>query len=345
MHCELLVPALLAPQGQPAETRSKMPALELLLALGRRSRSEPRSAERWLLEGFGLTDQPLAAGALTLIGAGMEAGEDFWVRADPVHLQLGRDSLRLVPSSAFAIQREEADALCLSLSGHFSSALELVAVDAHRWCARLKASALLEMHFSGAAPLALAGTDVDGRLKSGEVPADWHAFLNEAQMLLHAHPVNEAREARGELAINSVWLWGSGRAPKDVHAPWSSVSAAEPIALGLARLAGKRTLQPAACAADWVRSLPGEGRHLAVLDSLRVPSACGDAAACQNALSVLERDWFAPLLEALKQNHIGMLSIHVPDAAECESFETVRGDLRRFWRRTRPLSAYSPSSE
>ena len=31
-------------------------------------------------------------------------------------------------------------------------------------------------------------------------------------MLLHQHPVNEAREARGELPVNSFWLSGCGRA-------------------------------------------------------------------------------------------------------------------------------------
>jgi len=34
-----------------------------------------------------------------------------------------------------------------------------------------------------------------------------------------------------------------------------------------------------------------------------------------------------------------MLSLHVPDAAA--SFETVRGDLRRFWRRRRALERYA----
>jgi hypothetical protein len=33
-----------------------------------------------------------------------------------------------------------------------------------------------------------------------------------------------------------------------------------------------------------------------------------------------------------------MLTIHVPEAAA--SFETVRGDLHRFWRRPRPLAEY-----
>jgi len=35
----------------------------------------------------------------------------------------------------------------------------------------------------------------------------WHQLFNEIQMLLFSHPVNEAREVRGELPVNSVWLW------------------------------------------------------------------------------------------------------------------------------------------
>jgi len=38
----------------------------------------------------------------------------------------------------------------------------------------------------------------------------WRRLQNELQMLLHDHPVNAAREARGELAINGIWFWGAG---------------------------------------------------------------------------------------------------------------------------------------
>jgi hypothetical protein len=34
---------------------------------------------------------------------------------------------------------------------------------------------------------------------------------SEAQLVFHAHPVNEAREARGEPVVNSFWLSGCGR--------------------------------------------------------------------------------------------------------------------------------------
>ena len=46
-----------------------------------------------------------------------------------------------------------------------------------------------------------------------------------------------------------------------------------------------------------------------------------------------------PLLAALRSGHIDVITVHVPDASV--SFETIRGDLRRFWRRPRPLAAYA----
>jgi hypothetical protein len=36
-----------------------------------------------------------------------------------------------------------------------------------------------------------------------------------------------------------------------------------------------------------------------------------------------------------------MVTVHVPDAARALSVETVRGDLRRFWRRMRPLADWT----
>ena len=53
----------------------------------------------------------------------------------------------------------------------------------------------------------------------------------------------------------------------------------------------------------------------------------------------LEAHWCAPLLAALRAGRIGMLTLHAPESGV--SFETVRGDLRRFWRRPRPLAAYA----
>src|SRR2546421_398768 len=82
------------------------------------------------------------------------------------------------------------------------------------------------------APIALAGCDVATGLPPNPA-SPGHQLLNEAQMVLHTLPVNESRESRGEPPINSVWLWGAGSAPAVAAPPWQSVSAAEPLALGL----------------------------------------------------------------------------------------------------------------
>ena len=47
-------------------------------------------------------------------------------------------------------------------------------------------------------------------------PKVWQRYLNEAQMLLANLPVNRARTARGEAAVNSVWFWGPERVASDL---------------------------------------------------------------------------------------------------------------------------------
>jgi hypothetical protein len=330
VHCELIVPGLFAGAG------ARAPALELLLARSRGSSAGSKSLEAWLRDGFGLEGEPLAAGALTLAAAGGEPAAHCWARADPVHLKLMRDRLILVPSPAFALSREEADALVEALNRHFGERLWLTAPEPGRWCARLDR----EFACGAASPLDVAGRDVDLALRiGGEAGKRWAALLNEVQMLLHSHPVNQAREERGEAAVNSVWLWGAGVAPQVPPSRWQTVSADDPVARGLARLAGARNRTLPAGAEAWLAGAQ-EGRHLVLLDALRAPLALGESAQYRECIEALEKTWFTPLLAALRAGRVGMITVHVPDNLGA-SFETIRGDLRRFWRRPKALEKYA----
>jgi hypothetical protein len=323
MHCELVVPGLFG-AGRGTKLSTRFAALELLLARGR-SRSAPaQRLEGWLEEVFHLKP-PFPAGALTLLGCGADPGGDSWARADPVHLRVMRDHLTVVPSDAFDLSRDEAEALCRALNLHFSD-MNFMACEPRRWCARLAQEVSIETE----SPLEISGREVD-------LPREAARLLNEAQMVLHEHPVNEAREARGEPAVNSIWLWGAGRAPRGAECPWQSVAANDPAALGAARLAGARHRALPRSAPDWLERLPEDGRHLAVLDALRAPIALGQ----QVPLEELERQWFEPLLAALRSGRIGMVTLHVPDGAEGFSCETIRGDLRRFWRLPKAIEHYA----
>jgi hypothetical protein len=267
--------------------------------------------ERWLQQAFGLEGR-LPAGALSVLGAGGAPGDAIWARADPVHMQVMRDRVVMAPAAAFPLARGDADTLCQAVNAHFAGAIELRAIDPSRWCARLES----EIDAGDEPPLEMAGREATQR--AGDV------LLTEIQMLLHSHPVNAAREARGEPAVNSLWFWGAGRLPGRTQSRWRSVTSEEPLALGLARLAGAAADALPAGADAWLEHAATDGRHLVILDP---------------AVETLERDWFAPLAAALRAGRVGMLSLHDPGAGFC--VETVRGDLLRFWRRPKALESYA----
>jgi hypothetical protein len=318
MHCELVVPGLLA-----AQAAQRAPALELLMARGRRSTAQPESQESWLFERFGAS-QP-AAGAYTLYGAGADPGEAAWARADPVHLRLMRDRVLVVPGEALTLAQSEAEALARRVA----EIVDIRVVSPRRWCMRLPAGTTV----AGEAALEAAGGPAPLERKSD-------ALLTEIQMALHEHPVNEAREARGEPAVNSLWLWGGGAMERLERGSCHSVLSDDPLALGLARAAAARPAPLALDATTWLEGAPEEGRYLIVLDDLRAPAALASPEDARKALERLERAWFAPLLDALRSGRVGMVTLHVPDAGAA-SFETIRGDLRRFWRRPRALEHYT----
>jgi hypothetical protein len=295
VHAELML-------AGPLASSSRLAALELMLARGRASQAEPESPEAWLGRAFGL--EALPAGALT---AG-EAG--FWVRADPVHYRVLRDRIVMLPVPG--IDPAYAAALLETLNAHFAGQHEFRAARPDAWAMRT-ARAPLE----APPPAQAAGVDLAARLPG----APWTALLNEIQMALHEHPASEGRS----LEVNGVWLWGAGELPAAAASRWRTVTADEPLALGLARAAGIGQHVPPPSAGAWLEAMPEDGRHLVALGPLR---------------DELEPAWFAPLLAALKSGRIGMLTLHAPQAGVC--VETARMDLRRFWRRPRALAPHAP---
>ncbi len=332
MHVRLLLAGFAA----PPDAQVRLPALEKLLARGRRTSGPWTSAGQWLLEGFGVerqADWPSAPFALR--GDGGNPGEAFWVHADPVHLAAGNTQVAAAGGDALAITREEADAFAGTINAHFGSAMQVFPLRPGRWYARLAAPPP-----GAAAPLAdvlecgidVSGIDISGAgdPDTGESAIGWHALMNELQMLLFEHPLNLAREERGAPAVNGVWLWGGGRDAPANAAPVTAVHADLPLAAGLASAAG-------------VRAGPLPGRAAALLGHTH----SGVVLAIHERADVeaLERDWMAPLAQALSSGDIGMLTLHLATGEDILSVENTRSDLRRFWRRPRPLAHWLPRAE
>lgn len=132
------------------------------------------------------------------------------VCADPIHLQADRDTATLLPPAMLALSEQEADALLASLNA-------FVAEDG--WWFSRDSAGLWFMHgMEGAAlasypPTFLAHRNASSFLPDGVDSHVWRRLMAELQMLLHTHPVNQLREQRGQLTVNSLWFWGGADLP------------------------------------------------------------------------------------------------------------------------------------
>ena len=208
----LLVPYLFPPARllEAAAQDLHLPALETMLARGTMLPGPAEGVEAALCEALGIASQqdwPLAP--ITLAMDGGVAGDAYWLRADPVHLRVMRDRIVLTDSDALNLSLQEAAALAETVGQHFGDVLQPLPLHPARWYLQRPLPPQLTT-----TPRSVAtGRDIDPLLPQGADAMAYRSVLNELQMLLHEHPVNQAREARGELAVNSLWLWGGGSQP------------------------------------------------------------------------------------------------------------------------------------
>ena len=344
MHCHVIVPDAFWPLQEMTDAMSglALQGLETLIARGTREVSPALAAERWLLESFGVErrgDWPAAPYCLLADGraSGVLPGADYWMRADPVHLRLEGSELLLVDGNACAIKGEEAEILARDINSHFAGSFTLVAQHPERWYMRLPSAPDMETE-----PLAsVCGRSIYAHLPRGPDAIGWRGIANELQMLLHEHSVNVAREARGELSLNSVWLWGAGRAAPPQSRPYRLVLANDPLACGLAQASGAIAEPLPANALAWLDREREPGIVLLVLDALRAPSCHADAPAWRDQLTSLDRDWFAPLVLALRRHKMGMVTLHLLGPQRTLHVETTGNDVHRFWRRAKPLATWA----
>lgn len=330
MLLHIVVPGLLWPKDSLAEVARglELPALHTLLGRGRRTRGPARPVERWLCEAFAVQGEELPIGALRLLGEGGDPGRDAWLCADPVHLRFSRETL-VIDAAGPDLAAGEAAQFAAALNAHLAEFGEFLAPHPRRWYLRAKSAPRIATH----APSAIAGRTLEPFLPQGEDARDWRRLINEAQVLLHNHPLNAAREEAGRTTANSLWPWGAGALPAAAVAPAPQLHADHPLARGLAKLAGV----PAA-------PLPGRfdgavSRGLTFLETLNEAAQSLDAAAWRDGLAELESRWFAPLLAALKARRTHGLRLTALGDDAVVDVTLDAGDLWQFWRRPKTLAA------
>ncbi|WP_028535095.1 hypothetical protein [Paludibacterium yongneupense] len=304
-----------------------LPALSRLLGAARRD-AAPEWPSRALARQFA-TDSLACAGEAAAQAALPAAAA--WLFADPVHVRIERDRALLADVGVMALDLDDARGLAEALDRHFAAdGLRFFVPQPGRWLLALDAPP--DATFS---PLMdTVGDSMQEHLPRGGGALQWSAVLNEIQMLLYTHPINDAREARGQLPVNSLWLWGDQAAPTP-RAPAARVLSDQASTLDLARRGG--------CQTDTVpytlQGLPAGPDSLWVeLDRLRAAAHYRDAWGWREALQALEEDWFRPLLDAISSGRIEQLDLCSYGRAGFDA-RVTRRDLWKFWRRPLALPA------
>jgi hypothetical protein len=257
------------------------------------------------------------------------------MRADPVHLGFHGDRLIMADSSRLAVTPEESLEFVTALNAHFAGeGISFLAPHPQRWYLRTTPGIPPRTTPTSEA----AGQNVEALLPQGDDGARWRRVINEAQMLLHEHSRNEAREQRGQPTVNSIWIWGAGRDCRlspAFDALWSD----HPLAVGLAAASGGTARPLPASGASFLEA-QHSGAHLVVLTL--PPTVSGDLAEWRGAVATVERSWFSALLAGLWDGALESLTLHGLGPHYGYTSVLTRQDRLHFWRTRRPLHAYAP---
>lgn len=285
------------PRGVDPDTLERLPGLGSLLRRGQPLPApECISAACCLALGIGRQrDWPVAP--FTARAAGLEVGEDYWLRLEPVCLDVSMRGPFL--RAGQTLEEKEARVLHGLVAPILSPAgYEILAGQ----------GGVPHMRCSTAPQLDTTPLDqVDGRqptpfLPRGDEAPAWVRLLHEVQMALHEHPFNQARAAAGRLPVNSLWPWGGGRYIPPAKLPdgvWSDLPLLDQLAAALEMTAS---------------TPPGSlAQFLAAPGNRGVVALAGDQhpAYAMDILGDWDETWLRPLQGALRRGRLASARVEL----------------------------------
>ena len=158
----------------------------------------------------------------------------------------------------------------------------------------------------------------------------WYKLLNEMQMFLHQHEVNQGRGRRGLLPINSLWFWGGGERPAKIDNSlawycddWLLNRFAESLGLAFEPLDNLVNLHPSGNAAVI---------DLRLLELLKT----GTTTELDQLLLDIDDRLLQPLLRSVERDR---KNLRLRAGYEFD-LELAPGAKLKFWRRPRTLATW-----
>lgn len=141
-----------------------------------------------------------------------QGGTQGWAWITPCHWAMGREHATLSDPAALTLTGDESRALLAAMQPYFETdGITLHYAAPGRWLAEGEVFRELPT----ASLDRVLGRNVDAWLPPAANARDLRRLQNEMQMLLYTHPLNDARAARRQLPVNSIWISGSGALPNE----------------------------------------------------------------------------------------------------------------------------------
>ncbi len=170
--------------------------------------------------GWPLVDGALPFAASAAAADGITVGDSAWGLLTPAHWATGRDHVTLTDPHELALDEAESRALFDAVRLLFDSeGFAFVWGAPLRWYA---SHPILEGLACASLDRAI-GSNINAWLTPTPETRLLRRLQSEVQLLLYTHPINQLREDRGALAVNSFWLSSCGvhrpraGAPIEVH--------------------------------------------------------------------------------------------------------------------------------
>lgn len=330
----LVAPGLLA---LPPQALAACASLGRLAQRARAPQVAPLGLAAALVDTIGAPPSTPVA-PLAALGAGADPAMHYVAMADPVHLVADRDDLVL--AARVDDLGAGASALAATLDAHWAADdARLVLARPDAWFLRTG-----RVYDVATTPIAAAlGHGLFPHLPRGPDAVTWKRWLNEAQMLMHEHPVNGAREEQRRITANGVWFWGGGTLAEAGALPVIAATAPQSpigdVVRGIARHAGG-SAEPLSRDDTLERALPraAAGAHA-------VAVVVQDAIASEAELAHFDTHWLAPALAHLARHDVAAIELIADGNGVAARWTATSATLvqRILAMRAKPFAAPAPA--
>lgn len=314
--------------------KTSFSALRLMLSRAKRNTIVQNNLDTLLASFFSypVAEASFPAAAITGLVDGLPTQDGYWMRADPVELQLDLSAVYFMDGEHLNLTHEEIEALRkdLNLFLH-QEGITLYTPTKTRWYLQLKENPHIKTFYSEE----LIGKNISNWLPCGERQTYFRKLMTEIQMVLHDHSINQVRLKSRKPLVNTLWFSGEGSLPCSLKSPWKKIATNDVLVKGLATLTQTPLVESGEKLLD---EMEAPGDYLFVLQLPR--NSFSDNKRCSEGedlskksaeiLQNIYNNFFDRILKSLRKGDVNKVTFYFDTQ---KYFQITHKSIRFFWRR------------